>query len=77
MYFWIRSEPEKTAEPESAPLTEDLCTEFLFKIYFSGDLFLQGSSEPGEVRSTRPLGGRCCPPVRGTFLLVTASHRER
>lgn len=36
------------AEPESAPLTEDLCTKFLFKIYFSGDVLLQGSAELGE-----------------------------
>lgn len=52
MYFRISSEPEKTAEPESAPLTEDLCTKFLFKIYFSRDLFLQGSAELEAVLST-------------------------
>lgn len=50
MYFWISSEAEKKAEPESALLTEDLCTKFLFKIYFSRDVFLQGSAEPGEDR---------------------------
>lgn len=50
MYFWISSEAEKKAELESALLTEDLCTKFLFKISFSRDVFLQGSAEPGEDR---------------------------
>lgn len=59
--FLDKQRARKTAEPESAPLTEDLCTKFLFKIYFSRDLFLQGSAELGEVRGTERLGSTAPP----------------